>query len=294
MVTKSIKAFETIINLIKGNLVAISNLEKISGSPVTGYAAQKLALRNTLIEFSTAILQSVAAYAVKTNNNVLLAKVKTSRSALTGMTYEALIEFISAAITVVNPIVDALEDYNVDAATITLWQANLSQLQDVNSNPKNQHAMQNSAKKDIQNLIHACMELLYNQADQIATQFKADNGTYFTEYKYNRKLIPLTRHTKLRVTVTNEINVPIAQVMIKQNGTENFVMTDLKGEASLRIEVKEGVDPLYNFTISKDGKSKETGLIEIKRGETVSRTFIMAPTGFVLPAPAVEKVMVEK
>lgn len=282
-ITNSIPSFGQVITMLKSNLTAITNLEAIAGLPVTGYASQKLALKNTLAEFSAAILQSVAAYAVKTQNQPLLNKVQTTRGRLLNMSYAKLIEFITAAINAVDPIVNDLEEYNITPETISLWRTNLSQLNDVYSNPKNQHKNQNQAKKDIAELIRTCMELLYNQADQIAIAFKENNLSYYQQYTANRKLIPLTRHTKFRVTVTNDTNQPIPNVTITQDDTGNFTKTDINGNASLRIKVEEGKDPLYNFTLTSGTKNTQTGLIEIKRGQTISRSYQIAQDGFIIP-----------
>lgn len=282
-ITNSIPSFAQIIQMLKANLTAIANLETIAGSSVKGYASQKLALKNTLAEFSAAILQSATAYAVKTQNQPLYNKVMTTRANLLAMSYAKLIEFITAAIAAVEPEVENLTEYNITPATITLWRTNLNQLNDAYSNPKNQHVNQNQAKKDIAQLLRTCMELLYLQADQIAIGFKEKNLPYYQQYAANRKLIPLTRHTKFKVTVTNDTNQPIPNVIITQANTNNFTKTDINGKASLLLKVEEGKDPLYNFTLTSGSKNTQTGLIEIKRGQTVSRQYQIAQDGFIIP-----------
>lgn len=287
VITNSIAAFATLINALKSNLTAIANLQDIADSPVTGYAEQKRQLRKLLAEFSAPLLRSVAAYAVQTGNDVLLGKVKASRGALLKMSNTQLTAYIAAAINSITPIVGSLSTYNITDETMELWQENLDALIGVLENPKNQHANQNAAKKGIQNLLRTCMEMLYNQCDTIVQQFIAGNRSYYDQYKYNRKLIPLTRHTKLKLKVTDELNQPIPEVNVVQNGTENKSQTGINGETELQLIIEPGHTPLYEFTISKGEQRKRTGLIQIKKGETVSITVVMAPTGFVLPAPPV-------
>jgi hypothetical protein len=230
-------------------------------------------------------MQRVSAFAIHTNNAVLNGKVKASRSGLLRMSYEDLVAYVIQAQSSITPYLSDLAHYNVDAATMTLWQANLNQLMDVMSNPKNEHVYQNNGKEDIKKLLQQSMEMMYNQCDQLALTFKTTHPGYYVQYKHNRKLIPLTRHTKLRVTVTNEINEPIAEVKVQQDGTDNFVMTGIDGHANLRINVEPGVDPMYSFTVSKGEISTNTGLLLINKGETVSRQIVMGNAGFVIPEP---------
>ena len=160
------------------------------------------------------------------------------------------------------------------------------------SDPKNEHSGIDAALNDLQDLLRASIIMLYNQCDTIAVQFKENEMNYYHQYRSARKLIPLTKHTKLRVTITNEIGEPQYNIPVAQNNSSNSSSTGINGEATLYIEVKDfgGKTPVYEFTIGKDKSQIQTGPIEIRKGETVSRTYIMQETGFIIPAPQEENI----
>lgn len=289
-VTNSIAAFAALIDRLKINLIAIDNLEQIANTPVTGYAAMKKALRDALTEMSVAIMQSVYSFAIDTNNEVLAAQMKTSRSAMKNMNYVDFMAFVGQAITNVNGVIGSLVPYNILPATVTAWTNNRTQLQNVLADPKNAHGNIDAVKKDIQNLLRASMIMLYNQCDTIAPQFKESNTNYYNQYRSNRKLQPLTKHTKFRVTVTDELNQPVYNVKVQQDGTPVIEFTNMDGQATMYVKVNEGTDaqPVYSFTLTSGTNTHSSGNIEIKKGHTVSRSYIMQPSGFIIPAPVDE------
>lgn len=289
-VTSTIAAFLSLINRLKVNLDAIDNLEKLASDPVNGKAAQKLQLKNALIEMSNAIMQTVYSMASETNNDNVKDQMRTSASKMRDMSYEKLVDYTGQAIINVTAVLPSLVDYNITAATMTLWQQNVTNLHTVLSNPKAAHKHIDTIKKDAQALYRQCMNMLYNEADTLAMQFKKDHLSYYTEYRAMRKLQPLTQHTKLKVSITNELKEPMFNVQVLQNNKDNKAFTDIKGECTLYIKVNEGPDeqPVYTFTIGTGPHAIQSGDIEIKKGHTQSRSFIMAPSGFIIPAPVSE------
>lgn len=300
-VTSSIAAFLAIINLLKTNLQAIMNIQGSINSTVNGVAEQKALIKNSLVQTSTLIMQTVYSYAVKTGNSVLAAQMKMTASKLERMKDTVLAGTVAGAIANVTAVLPQLSTYNITADLIELWTETLGKFNDIVSNPKVAHDGVDVQRNKVQDYLRTNMVLLYNQADTIALQFKKNDIDYYRHYRKERKVKPLVKHTKLRVLVTTELGKPVSHVIVKQNDSTNYVVTDVNGRADLYIDIPKDEAPelsgVYSFTLSKDTLSIESGNITIKKGHTVTKNFVMNVDGFILPeevtAP-LEKVQVEK
>lgn len=299
--TSSIAAFLSIMGLIKNNLAAIISLQGSIYTPVTGIAEQKAVLRNSLVQTSTLIMQTVYAYAMKTGNSELAAQMKITTSKFERMKDSVLMGAVAGAIANVTAVLPQLVAYNITQDVVDLWTETLASFKDIVSNPKVAHDEVDVNRNKVQDFLRENMILLYNQADTISLQFKKDNLSYYRGYRKARKIIPLVKHTKMRVLATTEVGQPVSGVMVRQNDSTNYVVTDVNGRADLYIEIPKeaapGMNGVYNFTLTKDTLSMQTGEIVIKKGNTVTKNFVMKVDGFVLPEEVVvptEKVTVEK
>ena len=294
IITQSIPKFFQYINRLKDNLTSIDNLEEMASNPVTGIAALKKQLRDALTEMSVAIMQSAYAYATdpEVNNPILAAQMKISRGELNNMTYKDFMAYIGQAIKNVNGVIDELAEFNITPAMTATWLANHTQLKNMLADPKVAHDNIDSIKNDIQDLLRASIILLYNQCDTLALQFKEENINYYRNFRKARKLLPLSRHTKFRVHITDEDGNPQYNIPVSQNNTTNQEFTNVKGEATVYIIINKGADaqPVYEFTLGTAPHAVHTVPLEIKRGETLTMNFILQPSGFIIPAPVNENV----
>jgi hypothetical protein len=86
------------------------------------------------------------------------------------------------------------------------------------------------------------------------------------------------------------MGVPLSHVRAEQNDSTNYVITDVNGRADLYIQIptkEAALKSVYTFKLSKDTLSKDTPEIVIKRGQTVTRNFVMNTDAFVIPEPEV-------
>ncbi|MEP7169749.1 MAG: hypothetical protein ABI855_10310 [Bacteroidota bacterium] len=284
--TSLIAAFLAVINLIKTNLEAIIALEGQTNSTVNGVAEQKKIAKNSLVQTTALIMQTVYAFALKNGLTELKAKMQISPSQLKKMKDKTLIGTVTGAIESVTGVLGQLTTYNITQEVVDLWSDNLESFSSIVSNPKVAHDGIDVLKNRTQDYLRENMDLLYNQADTIALQYKQNNLSYYRGFKKARKLIPLVKHTKLRVLVTTPLGVPVSHVRCQQDHSTNYVITDINGRADLYIQIQTGATELksvYTFTLSKDTLRMTTPEFVIKKGRTRTENFVMNVDGFIIP-----------
>lgn len=282
--TNSIPAFADIINALIDKRTELEKKLEEANIPATGGAIDKMYAKKLVALYSSTLMQSVKSYALTAGKSKLFETVNHSRSSLLRMPYTTLVAKVQGAIAAVNAVLPELVKYNITQESIELWQEHLASLIKAINEPKFQHGEQDKAKDSVQDLLRGMVAMLTQHADDVARQFAVSKPDYYYGYRYARKLRPLTRHTKFRVTVTNDLEQPVIDAVITQDGTTNRILTDMNGQANLDLQMVEaGEQPIYSFTITKGSKSTNSGLIEIKRGQTVSRSYQIAPDGFIIP-----------
>jgi hypothetical protein len=295
-ITQSIAAFFVLINLIKTNLEAVINLQGQINSTPNGIANQKAVIKNSLIQTSTLIMQTVFSFAVKNGLNELQSKMRITPSMLKKMKDNTLTGTVEGAIASVTAVLPQLTTYNITQDVVDLWMETLVSFKSIVSNPKVAHDGVDALRNRVQDYLRANMILLYNEADTIAVQFKNNPATinYFRSYRKARKLIPLVKHTKLRVLVTTPMGTPVSHVRVDQVKSTNYVITDIHGRADMYIQIPKDATELkniYSFTLSKDTLKMTTPDFVIKRGQTKTGNFVMNVDGFIIPET--EKIFAE-
>ena len=285
-ITNSIPGWKTIMQKLKTLLAEIDDLKSKNSVSLKQYALQKKTMKAALIEQTVPIMSAVYNYLLSINDPASETMIIT-KSKLEEMSYEGIVNFVNGIIPVVEPLVPSLTNFDVTQQQVDDWEQTNTGLDAVLGFVKNYYANRKSNNKIIQQKLRECMILLYQQGDTFITKFEKDNVAYFNSYWANRKLQPLSMHTKFKVKITSDMDAPIFNAKIQQDGTDNFTATDINGDATLRIKVKKGKDvqPVYSFTISSDKHSIKTGNIEIKLGESVTRSYTIAESGFIIPAP---------
>ena len=201
------------------------------------------------------------------------------------------IQFIQQTINTITPIVNSLADYNVTPQTITSWQEILDQLVAVNKKPINAINHRKSLNNQAIALLEQTMTYIRDIMDPLALNFSETEIPYFSEYMNNRRLTNITIHTKFKVRVTNDVNEPQVNIQVVQNNfAGNKKFTDINGEATVYVKINEGPDtqPIYYLTIGTGATAIQTGPVEIKKGHLVTRSYIIQPSGFIIPAPVTE------
>lgn len=285
-ITNSLLPFKNGITVIKNDLASIDSMQTDAQKIITGYAAQKTAMRKSCINITYMVTKSVSAYAVNTNNDVLKKAMTFKKKELNQMKAQFFITRIQAAITQVEAIITDLADYNVTPAMVTTWQQSLTDFTDILSTPRTAIALRKTLNTQIQNLTGECVHYLSDVMDPLALNIGQTHPQYYKNYRNARRLIETgLQHTKFRIKAMNELNQPVFGVSVTQDGTQNTGTTNVKGECTLIIN-SEGT---YTFTIESGKQTISSGPIQIKKGKTESRTYIVQPTGFIIPAPVQEQ-----
>ncbi len=231
---------------------------------------------------SNTIMQSVFSYAVANNDLVLANAMLISPSQLNKMKYTDLVVYVQGAITSVSAVVGSLGAYNVTAADVTVWQTLCTQLDTLMSDPKNAIANRDALNKSIQLQFRDCMNILYNQCDTLAEQFKTNNIDYYNAYHDNRKLNPYTLHTQLRAHTNDDLNQPVygieVEILVNDPNKPNPTgTTDLDGYSLI-----EGI-PFGVWQVKVNGNIY--GPYRFKKGKSLTKHYTVAP----LFAPASKK-----
>jgi hypothetical protein len=223
--------------------------------------------------------------------------MKITKQELNSLKANAFITKIQSVINMLNPIIDTLSPYATPDGLENL-KTQLEEFTALNATPRNAIAHRKMLNESIQTGMNETIKLLSEVIDNVALNFATTHPEFLTEYKNNRRLVGNSKHTKLRVSVKDDLNQPIYGVTVLQNGTANAGITDINGKLDLHITVNDA-QPVYRFTLSMGSQQIVTPYLEIKKGHTLSKSFIMAPSGFIIPKeeavkPVPEKVIIEK
>ncbi len=284
-ITNSIPSFKSTIDRLKEKLATIAPLLEFNSRPLKGFAQRRKELKISLAQSGSIIMNAVYNYATIISNTNLQATMRISKSELLNLKYDQLAPRLYDVINTITPLLPNLAAYDVTSAQIDTLKNDVDEM--VAITPKNIYAIRNANKREIQKTLRDCMSIIYNQADRQAQSFQKNNFQYYQQYVLNRKLYNNSRHTKFRVHITDELHQPIPKVNVLQNETTNAAQTDINGQATLYIKIEEGKKPLYNFTIAQGQKTIQVGPVQIKKGQTISQSIIIQPTGFIIPEPAV-------
>ena len=278
--TQSMKAWLAIMNIIKSNLQSIDNLKVIAKETITGYASQKRAAKKTLVEMSAAIMHSVYSYALNKKDKFLVDAMFTSRNQLSRMSFEDIVPYIQGKIDIVTPLVPALTaDYNITAALVQQWQQSCTLLKDTLAHVNDAIVNRKGINEQIQQLLRSCVELLTEQADGMALNFKNNPATlnYYNDYINYRKLKPVHSSSQIRVTVFNGAK-PLGNAIVTVNGTDISNVTDDNGYCLLDHVpfTKPKQKASTKVTVTNDTLTKSFGDFRIKKGKSLSVNLDMA------------------
>ncbi|MEP7170619.1 MAG: hypothetical protein ABI855_14710, partial [Bacteroidota bacterium] len=293
-ITNSLIPLKEGVAFLVGKRDAILNLISQKQTAITGYAAQKKAMKKALITYCEGIFAAAAAFAAKTKNDVLLKEVNLTVGDMENMGISNLIGKVQGAINAIIPYLTDLAPYQITDISITTMQHSVDDLQKVISSPNNAIKLRKTINDQIQTLLAECVIFMTTQLDKLVKKVGLDFPQYRISYFNNRRLNRHGRHTNFRVFITDELNQGVYNANVLQIGTDNSATTAINGECTLRLksqkDSKGKINNVYGFTITSENQQVNTGFIEIKKGSTISRSYIIQPSGFIIPAPVNENV----
>ena len=289
VITNLIKAFKNGIFSL-GSIVDQVTAMGGQGQTVKGSGAAKEFNRAILNSITYNCIKAARGWAVSQNNKFLADQLNFSITRIEAISDKTIAGRAQNWYNLVNPEILNLGDWDLTAATMLSWQSAIQNYTDVYLFPHTKLEARKEETKKINLLIKDGMDLCRNILDSAAIGYKTNGNLAFYEaYRSYRLLTPVaSKHGKFRILVTDELHQPIVNLLLVQDGTTNKITTDINGMATLDIIYNKNKDKnqmdLYSFTISSSTKSINTGIIEIKHNQTISRAYIMAPSGFIIPA----------
>ncbi len=289
-ITDLVLAFKNGIVSLDAIIAEINGLSGQQSQSVLGGGEQKELARTALnfITFNT--IKATRGWANSQNNANLSSELNYSKTKVARISDKNIVQRAEYWLGLVNEHIDDLASWNITPETITQWEAAIAGYQAVLQLPKSKRELKKNKTAQLNTLIKQGMNFCRNILDSAAIGFKTNgNMEFYNMYISYRRIDQVaSKIGKFRVLITDELNQPIANVEIKQDGKSNSTTTDIHGHASLNIMYNKNVPKeqlnLYSFTLTHGENMINTGLMAIKRNETISRKYTMAPTGFIIPA----------
>lgn len=267
----TVPAFQTTMNafgVIRTNLVSALQLAE---SETSGVAIDKSVARETLTNLTLQNAGALFAYAASVNNNELREKARITRTKLDRLRDELLKPQCQEIHDLANDNIAALPTFGITAGTLALYQAAIDNYDASVAKPRNAVSQRVAYKETIKTLFQQGDNLLKNQLDKLAEQFKSGNAEFYNAYKSNRVILdPGSSPTQASGTIVEvTTNNPIAGVLVKALTTTYSATTALDGTYSLKIPVPG----TYTIEFSKTGYKTNTKDIEIVLGQTTELDF---------------------
>lgn len=236
---------------------------------ISGFTQDKTQQRADLIELTLDVAGAIHAYAASVDNLVLKDQVKLVYSDLNRLKDELLGPACSNILDAANANAAAIVPFGVTAAKITSLEDAIDDY--VSAVPAHRNAVSNrtSLGEQIKQLFKDGDNLLKNQLDKLAIQFKSTNPNFYNSYRSNRIILDAaTSSTQVSGIVREQgSNNPLSGVQVQVDNETYVTTTNSSGEYILKIPVPGE----YNITFSKEGYQTQTQEeIEITLGQTTS------------------------
>ena len=156
----------------------------------TGFAAQKKAVKKTLLDGAWAVCCGLQSLASKADNSQLAAQVKFSRSTLARGREQDFVNRCQSLLALGTANAAALaEKYNVPAADLEALDTAITGFGLVQSKPRNGRAAKSAATKRLEELFANLDKTLNNQLDPLIEKFRSTNAEFYNEYQAARSIV---------------------------------------------------------------------------------------------------------
>ncbi|MEO5572619.1 MAG: hypothetical protein ABIT08_17940 [Bacteroidia bacterium] len=290
-ITNLILAFKNgIIQL--GTLISqITGIDGEQSQSIFGSGNAKDLQRSLLDEITSNIIKAARGWALSVNNLEIAGQLNFSPSRIQKISDKSIAQRATYWHGIVSSVISNLAAWDVTPEIMQLWSATISGYEAVYTLPADKKKARKLKTAQVNALTKQGMDFCRNILDNAVIGYKSNgNREFYDQYLIYRKLtIVASKHGKFRILAIDELGQPINNVEVKQDGTTNKITTNLDGLATLDIVYNKGGDPNqrnnYSFTLTAGSSTTRTGIIMIKHNETVSHTFVIAPTGFIIPTP---------
>ncbi len=177
---------------------------------ITGVAAAKKTRKTALIDQMLFIIGALRAYAKATGDDELFNFVNYKRYKLEAQADTVLTQLANSIKDKANLHLAALADYGITAVVMAAYQTAITNYALFVPKPRTARVSKKTVTKNIKDLIKQIDELLLDELDALAIQFKVANADFYNNYLSSRIIIDLGSTTaKVRGTVKNAEDVPL-------------------------------------------------------------------------------------
>ena len=167
-------------------------------SPTSGVTGDKAQARNDLEAKMLEVADQVAAFAAKSNDNDLAAKVEMTKSSLDRMSDSDLVQAANRVTEAATVNLAALAPYGVTQAEVTSLDAAATKFEDMKGSTRDAIVGRKVATMSLPDAIGSVRSIFRNEIDKMMTAFKKPNPDFYNGYFAARIIVNRapTRTTK--------------------------------------------------------------------------------------------------
>lgn len=166
----------------KDKIVAIEAEVAKQGTDLEGYALDKAAKKEKMVQKGLAIANQVYAYAEDNDDAVLREKMDVSYSDLTAPRDAVIAQKCQVIHDEANAVIASIGAYGVVAADLTALETLIDAYEAVISAPRTAITVRKGATEAIETLIKEGTTILTNRMDKLMSEFKDSNPDFYQEY----------------------------------------------------------------------------------------------------------------
>ncbi len=173
------------------NIAAVEGCVERQVIDIRGFAKAKSEGENQMIDLTLAVAGSVRAYAVVSENTVLMEKMNVSRASLRRHRDSIIAQHCQAIHTEANAVVASLADYGVLPATLTTQQTAIDTYVAAIVAPQNAIALRKGVTAELAALMKDTNKLLTKRLDALMEQYAVPKPAFYRDYQNARIIIDL-------------------------------------------------------------------------------------------------------
>jgi hypothetical protein len=170
----------------------IQNIAQSQAADSTGLSADKQQLRETMADIALEVGNAVYAYARKSKNNELTAKVNVTRSSFLGGRDTIAADSARNVLAEANGNLANLGPFGVTADKLTALKGAIDAYADSIAKPRDARASGATATSKLADEFSAADEVLGDQMDTLVLQFRSANAVFVTDYQNARLIVDST------------------------------------------------------------------------------------------------------
>ena len=272
----ALPAFQTALTAVETIVDQIRNTIQLQAGIINGIAMDKSQLRVTLCGIAADICAIISAFASITKNNELKEKVNFSATQLKRLSDEMVVPICANIHDALSANIAALASYGVTAEAVTNFQTAMDTYKAKISSPRNAISQRSAYNTLLERSFSQANEILKNQMDKMAVQFKTTNTAFYNAYTNNRTIVsPGTSATQITGTVTNSVtDDPLPGVTVQVVGQPLTTVTNENG-----VFVLKSVSPgsrSIKVNIAGYGDMQQDDLL-VKLGKTTDANVAVTP-----------------